>query len=78
MAKNIIIVPGFNGLAPNRIPYIDFSNAASSTDVLSIKVPQNVLVFSANTEPYISIYIDPSNNTVSGSTINVRNYFSGL
>jgi hypothetical protein len=58
MAKNILIVPGFTQALPDHTPYINFSNAVSSTNVLSIKVPIDVLVFSANTSPYISIYIE--------------------
>ena len=76
MAKNILIVPGFNQLLPDRTPFMDFSNAISGTDILSVKVPIGVLVFSANTSPYISIYIDPANSTISGNTINVKDYFS--
>ena len=75
MAKNILIVPSNQVPTPNRIPFINYINSTGG-DVLSLKVLLGATItFSSATQGNIFV-IDPTNAVISGTTLNVKDYFS--
>ena len=66
---NIIIYPSNSILRqPGRIPYIDFSN----TSTITLKVISGATIQFGTSTLFVAI----SDSAISGSTLNVKNYFS--
>ena len=75
MAKNILIVPSNQVPTPNRIPFINYINSTGG-DVLSLKVLLGATItFSSATQGNVFV-VDPTNAVISGTTLNVKDYFS--